>query len=221
MNRKNTILIAVLINAGLLTLLLAVAVTTGESPQKTHSEFVQKELELPKFDDAPLYQEIPAIAAVVEPPKKEEEPAQIVHKLPELTCENQETKQIVEKPKALPTLKAPTSPKNDEIVVKKGDNLEKLARAHQTTVDEIIKLNRLPSSFLKIGQVLKIPASRTLAKAKVKEEVGPEYYTIKVGENPWAIALRHKMKLDELLRLNGLNEEKARKLRPGDRLRIR
>ena len=69
--------------------------------------------------------------------------------------------------------------------------------------------------------MLKIPASRTLAKAKTKvEEAGPEYYTIKVGENPWAIALRHNMKLDELLRLNGLNEEKARKLRPGDRLRI-
>jgi LysM repeat protein len=44
---------------------------------------------------------------------------------------------------------------------------------------------------------------------------------MKVGENPWAIAIRHHMKLDELLRLNGLNEEKARKLKPGDRLRIR
>lgn len=219
MNRKNTILIAVLINAGLLTLLLAVAVTTGVSPEK-RTEFVQKEVEMPKFDDTPLYQELAPIAMAPEvAPKKSEEPPPIIHKLPELTCENQEVK---ETPKPALAVKKTEHPQNAEIVVKKGDNLEKLARNHQTTVDEIIKLNRLPSSFLKIGQVLKIPASRTLSKTKVKkEEVGPEYYTIKVGENPWAIARRHKMKLDELLKLNGLNEDKARKLRPGDRLRIR
>lgn len=222
MNQKNTILIAVLINAGLLTLLLAVAVTTGENPQKPHSEFVQKELQQPKFDDSPLYQEIPPLAAIVETAEKVEEPLAIVHKLPDLTCQNQETAEIAEAPKTKLIPQAPKAQQNGKIVVKKGDNLEKLARAHQTTVDEIIKLNRLPSSFLKIGQVLKIPASRTLAKAKKKiDKVGPEYYTIKVGENPWAIALRYKMKLNDLLRLNGLNEEKARKLRPGDRLRIR
>jgi hypothetical protein len=29
------------------------------------------------------------------------------------------------------------------------------------------------------------------------------------------------MKVDELLKLNHLNEEKARKIKPGDRLRVR
>ena len=52
-------------------------------------------------------------------------------------------------------------------------------------------------------------------------EQGPEYYTMKVGDNPWAIAMKHHMKVEELLRLNGLNEERARKLKPGDRLRTR
>ncbi|HSX13751.1 MAG TPA: LysM domain-containing protein [Chlamydiales bacterium] len=50
---------------------------------------------------------------------------------------------------------------------------------------------------------------------------GPEYYIVKVGDNPWGIAMKHHMKLEELLKLNQLNEEKARKLKPGDRLRTR
>lgn len=116
----------------------------------------------------------------------------------------------------------PVSAPFREIKVKKGDNLEKLAKTYHTTVDQILKANHLPSSFLKVGQVLKIPTEKSLAKsADKKNETGPEYYTMKVGENPWAIAMKYHMKVEELLRLNGLNEEKARKLKAGDRLRIR
>jgi LysM repeat protein len=54
-----------------------------------------------------------------------------------------------------------------------------------------------------------------------KTASAPDYYTVKVGDNPWTIAMKHHMKVEELLRINSLNEEKARKLKPGDRLRIR
>jgi LysM repeat protein len=59
--------------------------------------------------------------------------------------------------------------------------------------------------------------------APVAKQPAPsqDYYTVKVGDNPWTIAMKHHMKLEELLRMNSLNEEKARKLKPGDRLRIR
>ncbi|MCC6128147.1 MAG: LysM peptidoglycan-binding domain-containing protein [Chlamydiae bacterium] len=57
--------------------------------------------------------------------------------------------------------------------------------------------------------------------AGAKEEDSVTYYTVKVGDNPWTIAMKHNMKVEELLRLNGLNEEKARKLKPGDRLRTK
>ncbi len=226
MNRKNTILIAVLINAGLLAVLLIAALTTQEELPAQNTIAREETLSLPKFDDAPMYQELPLLTMPEIPPVSEP----LVHKLPPLVAESApvlsapipiplpapQPAQIV---KAAP---APTAPLS-EISVKKGDSLEKIARNHHTTVDEIIKLNHLPSSFLKIGQVLKIPTERSLAKTQEKKpaELGPEYYTMKVGENPWAIAIRHHMKLDELLRLNGLNEEKARKLKPGDRLRIR
>lgn len=225
MNRKNTILIAVLINAGLLTVLLVAALTTQEITAPQAPEIAQNELTLPKFDDSLLYQELPEVKPLEIETKEEPKEAPVVHALPKLV-EKQESEKVVAAPvvKVPKIIEKPTSTgMTNEIVVKKGDNLERLARKHHTSVDEIIKLNRLPSSFLKIGQVLKIPASRSLAKAEKRapDHQGPEYYTIKVGENPWAIALRYHMKLDELLRLNGLNEEKARKLRPGDRLRIR
>lgn len=227
MNRKNTILIAVTINAGLLAVLLVAALTTQEELPVQNVIAREEPLTLPKFDDTPLYQELPVLA-MAEPPKSPEiiplsEP--MVHKLPPLVPEHAPVVQSlppVVKAESPTSLSAPTIAIS-EVVVKKGDNLEKIAKSHHTTVDEIIKLNHLPSSFLKVGQVLKIPTERTLAKAPEKKpaELGPEYYTIKVGENPWAIAIRHHMKLDELLKLNGLNEEKARKLKPGDRLRIR
>lgn len=47
-----------------------------------------------------------------------------------------------------------------------------------------------------------------------------KYYTVKSGDNPWSIAVKNKIKLDQLLKLNDLNEEKARRLKPGDKLRI-
>ncbi|MBU6383260.1 MAG: LysM peptidoglycan-binding domain-containing protein [Verrucomicrobia bacterium] len=220
MNRKKPILIAVMINAALLAVLLVAAITMqDEGPQK--NEIAQEEpihLQLPKFE-TPVYQEIASLT-LPEAPKPPEEPA-VVHSLPSLEAPLASVAPppvpVVAAPPVLPPM--PTH----EVVVKKGDSLEKIARANRVSVDEIIKLNHLPSSFLKIGQVLKLPTEKALPKVSESKalESNPEYYTIKVGENPWAIAQRHHMKLDELLKLNGLNEEKARKLKAGDRLRIR
>jgi peptidoglycan DL-endopeptidase LytF len=114
-----------------------------------------------------------------------------------------------------------------EVSVKKGDTLDKIAKANNTTADEIIKLNQLPGTFLKVGQILKIPEPKAVVANEPKlnlekaSNVGPEYYVVKVGDNPWGIAMKHHIKLEELLKLNQLNEEKARKLKPGDRLRTR
>ncbi len=215
MNRKNTILIAVLINAGLLAVLLIAALTTQEEKQSSlaNNTAVTEEPFLP-FDEKPAFGELP-LAIAPEPLKSPDiplaisEPEPIVHKLPPLIAE------------PAPSSTPPVAPPMREIIVKKGDTLEKIAKVNGTTVDEIVAANYLKNSFLKIGQVLKIPAVKSLPKALEKVELSPEYYTMKVGDNPWAIAMKHHMKVEELLRLNGLNEERARKLKPGDRLRIR
>lgn len=240
MNRKNTILIAILINAGLLCVLLIAALATQEE-EALPSGYLG-ETEKPLFGDAadlalrqpaplPLQpKEIPlALPEIVQSPEVQLAPQpaivqpQLVHQIPQMTPEP-----IAAPPIAAPIAVAP-APSFQEVTVKKGDSLEKIAKAHKTTVDDIIKFNQLPSSFLRVGQVLKIPAEKTLASAPKpkpapapeKKESGQEYYIVKVGDNPWTIAMKHHMKVEELLKLNGLNEERARKLKPGDRLRTR
>lgn len=250
MEQKKTILIAVIINAAVLVVLFVLALTTDEEysqeamvrgpivettiPNENISEMsftkslpveTQKLLQTPlkPIVDETVSKEITSNQAplVSTSPKVE-----ISHKLPPVVGQN-----LVSQPKPVALTSAPIADtKNSqqpEVVVKKGDSLDKIAKAHKTTVEEIVKLNQLPGSFLKIGQVLKIPNSNTPTVAKAKPSVektpatGPEYYVVKVGDNPWSIANKNHMKVDELLKLNQLNEDKARKLKPGDRLRIR
>ncbi|MCI0381807.1 MAG: LysM peptidoglycan-binding domain-containing protein [Chlamydiae bacterium] len=114
-----------------------------------------------------------------------------------------------------------------EVQVKKGDALAKIAKVHRTTVEEIMKVNHLKSTNLKIGQILKIPGkegsirSESGQKNQQTIETESEYYVIKNGDNPWTIAVKNRMKVEELLKLNHLNEETARRLKPGDKIRIR
>ena len=108
------------------------------------------------------------------------------------------------------------------VVVKKGDFLERIARANHTTVSALMQLNDLSSTQLQIGQVLRAPQTQKPEKdLQVKTPNPEDFYVVKEGDSPWAIALSNGIRLDELLKLNGLDEQKARKLRPGDRLRIR
>lgn len=250
MNRKNTILIAVLINAGLLSVLLIAALTSQEEVVPSSALMGDATAHYTKIEENPLFGDSLDLAM-----RKSSEPAPIAIPIPELNkpmdakdpslamAPLPETKEdpIVHKlPSLIPDPVAiaapvPASPSSQhlassftEVTVKKGDNMEKIAKNHHTTVDEILKLNQLPSTFLKVGQVLKIPSDRAVASVKAKPAAAEpkaaassEYYTVKVGDNPWTIAMKHHMKIEELLRLNGLNEEKARKLKPGDRLRTR
>lgn len=117
---------------------------------------------------------------------------------------------------------------NKIVTVKKGDTLEKIARVNKVKVSELTKANKLQNSFLKIGQQLVIPkkaekniASNTESKAEYIGKDQPEYYTLKVGDNPYTVAVKHNLKLSDFLKINNLDEKKARKLKPGDKLRIR
>lgn len=230
MDRKKTILIAIAINAGLL-IVLCIAAMTAEEDTISERELVQqftekRDLPLPLFH-APIEAPLATTAPVATPaipielpavslPLRTEEP--IAHVLPPVAKEPLA-------PAPVASVRVNPAPEGVEIIVQKGDSLEKLARLHHTTVDALIKHNHLPSTFLKVGQRLKVPSEKNLPmKERTVSQPASgsvEYYTMKVGDNPWSVAMRHHLKVDELLKLNGLNEEKARKLRPGDRLRIR
>lgn len=108
------------------------------------------------------------------------------------------------------------------VVVKKGDFLERIAKANHTTVAKLMQINDLSSTQLKIGQVIKVPvAEKVSTNPQVTVSNPDDYYIVKEGDSPWGIALRNGIRLQDLLQLNDLDEQKARKLRPGDRLRIR
>lgn len=111
-----------------------------------------------------------------------------------------------------------------DITVVKNDTLEALSRKHNSSVDKIIAYNHLKSPLLKIGQKLEIPQNITVIKDKIepKKEVDiTEFYTVKVGDNPWTIAMKHHMKVSALLKLNNLDDRSSRKIKPGDKLRVR
>jgi peptidoglycan endopeptidase LytF len=216
MDRKKTIVAAVMINAGILTVLFIAAMSMREEQE---DPVVQKALGSSRSDPTPLFKEVVEIPPVM---IAQAPPETVPFSLPPMDLAEEKAPEILAPPVAI----LPPAPPIDEIAVEKGDNLEKIAKKYQTSVDEIIKLNQLPNSFLKVGQRLKMPPQKSQMAPKIKSPPAPagdtaEYYTMKVGDNPWSIAMKHHLKVDELLKMNGLNEKTARKLKPGDRLRIK
>ncbi|MBM3183866.1 MAG: LysM peptidoglycan-binding domain-containing protein [Chlamydiae bacterium] len=215
MDRKKTIMITVMINAGLLAVLFIAAVTMRE--KENERDLVPQKQVGVEEQKKPLYGEVLEITPSAETQEKFAAPIEPspTFVLPPVAAESS--------PIVLPEIKA-LSTSLTEVVVQKGDTLEKIARKHHLPVDDILKANGLSSSFLKEGQRLKIPEAKVdLSKTKTRPLPvdQAEYYTMKVGDNPWSIAMKYHMKVDELLRLNGLNEKTARKLKPGDRLRVK
>lgn len=211
MDRKKIILLAVAINASLLILLFLVALYREEEVPAGGELAHQFSKESPAllFEGSPLTEELPK-PLPFEPPASSE----IVHQLPPLQQESP--------PALVQAQPLAPAPPILEVVVKKGDTLDKIAKAHQVALDEILRLNQLSSTFLRVGQVLKLPASKqTTERPAPQAAAQSEYYIVKVGDTPWTIAMKYRMKPEELLRLNHLNQEKAKKLKPGDRLRVR
>ena len=118
-----------------------------------------------------------------------------------------------------------------EIVVKRGDVLERIAKANGTTVSAIKKANNLQTERLSVGQVLRVPVGskknqnqdspvNTVKKEATAQSVS-EYYTIKSGDNPWKVAKQFQVNFEDLLLLNNLDEETARNMKVGDRIRVK
>lgn len=266
MSRRDTIIVAVLINAGLLIVLFASALKSNSlrdefvahpTPmvQETPDHVFKKETAPVTGDEVDLAlnqfaQNSIASTQSVQPSSST--PSEIAIAMPSSSSpslnfaddlkaitipETSVTSQAVAS--TAQTLLAPIIPPNKpvsefiEVKVKKGDVLEKIARHYHTTVAEIMKANKLTSSNLRIGQVLKIPnksikkaepstivySPQTSATTNVTSE-GTKYYTVKKGDNPWTIAVKNHLKVEDLLKLNNMSEEQARRLKPGDQLRI-
>lgn len=235
MSRRDTILIAVIINAGLLAILLATAIIY--EPDKTlnqtevHPLLVEAkpvvEPRLPIAMSDSSGDEVDRVLNSYHYQAAESSRDVFINEplLSAQSSDAEESSQLVVVP-------PPNNASFIEVTVKKGDVLEKIARANGTTVAAIKKANHLQSERLQIGQVLKIPLKKepSIAAAsspspspstKKKEEVEGQYYIVKTGDNPWKIAKQFNLKFDDIVRLNHLDEERARNLKAGDKIRIK
>lgn len=251
MSRRDTIIIAVLVNAGLLAILFMMAINTNDD-KVTEQADINKTLTQAQI---PLVQEpIPVKAVALNQEAGADEVDNVLRDMSSGSnmqsdmvddiidpnssfSQPQQTVQPIPGDEAKPV--KDSSDKYVEITVKRGDALEKIARANGTTVDAIKKANNITSERLNIGQVLRIPvssaakknndtpkpAATTAAKAQDNKPVAqgdaPQYYTIKSGDNPWKIAKQFKVKYEDILKLNDLDEEKARNLKIGDKIRVK
>lgn len=212
MNRRDIIIVAVLINAGLLVTLFVSSLKKEQSRDLAYQP----------------YQASPVDTAALSQPKGKDQVDQVISQYTAQAKVEEKKEEILPPPVLTPTPKVeekkevPVTSPLRVVTVEKGDVLEKIARSHGVSVDEIMKLNNLNNSRLQIGQELKLPQRKIAAKEAPppKKEEG-KYYVVKGGDNPWIIAQKNGMQVDELLRLNNLDEEKAKRLRPGDRLKIK
>lgn len=261
MTRKDTILIAVVINAGLLAVLFTTAVIYDTDRSHDQMEFVAPLADNKassndsastlianastgdEVDNVLKYYSAPAAQPIVVQSQSETyipESITLIQSNPGEDEEDESTNMI-----------SPTSQERFiEVTVKRGDVLEKIARANKSSVEAIKRANQLESERLSIGQVLKIPVKQNtstyashaavtlqlepikteIKKSEIKTEAKneskpvaaePVYYIVKSGDNPWKIAKQFNLKYDEILRLNNLDEEKARNLKIGDRIRVK
>lgn len=218
MSRKDIIIVAVLINAGLLVTLFISALKSEKGTAVATTQAPKEEVVVAK----------PATAI---PSKGGDQVDQVLSQYSAKATPKEEKKEVTLPPPALvPTkkeevkspFKAPLEKKDRIVTVEKGDVLEKIARTHGVSVDEIMKLNSLSNTRLQIGQELKLPAKKVATQQTKKAPVDSDkYYVVKNGDNPWTIAQENNMQVEELLRLNNMDEAKAKRLRPGDRLKIK
>lgn len=220
MNRRDIIVVAVLINAGLLVVLFFSSLKTDKKSPVSLSSVVHEQVEAPKVipkSALSSYQGGDQIDQMIHqyatkpatPELKKEVPTQTA--LPSLPP--------IEKKLSPPILPPKNKDTIQNITVEKGDVLEKIAKFYNVTVEEIMNLNHLSNTRLQIGQVLRIPV-KEVQKKEIKVEDG-KHYIVKGGDTPWTIAQKSGMQVEELLRLNDMDEEKAKRLRPGDRLKIK
>ncbi|MEF9496955.1 LysM peptidoglycan-binding domain-containing protein [Chlamydia sp. 04-14] len=242
MNRRDTIIIATLVNA----VLVLVLFTTAKHADKKNTDVLLPPLPAKLVEVVPASMEkVQEKVEKVEKPTVETVPQRVSKE--ELAVQFAENKPVVVKasptpsvPQTTPSVAIPNpiapepkaqivkeAPKKEAyatVIVKKGDFLERIAKANHTTVAVLMQINDLSSTQLKIGQVLKVPVSdkqEETKKPQVKVSSAEDFYTVQEGDSPWTIALRNHIRLEDLLRMNDLDEHKARKLRPGDQLRIR
>lgn len=243
MSRRDTIIIAVLLNVAILSLLFIMAVNRNEDVISEQSEIaheIASSKDRPADREETSYHFVTAAGSDLPSDEVDDILSDFVA-IPSIHQDLSEDEVILFSEESSlnqssPSGKFVSAGKFVEIKVKKGDALERIARANGTSVEAIKSANGLKHERLTIGQVLKIPVDSlahsdankvseakavTTAKTPLNNDSSEaKYYTVKSGDNPWKIAKQAHMRVDDLIKLNNLDEEKARNLKIGDKIRI-
>ncbi len=209
MSRKDTIIVALLINAGLLALLFMLAINTDDHdlmPSVATSQ-VEKSHVAGSFE-SPSAKPTTIVSIAEEVKVLQPEVDEVKTFLKELNTENIEKAAVAENlklAKVSPANETLATSKNEptplkmtqdqikkaeneqdfvEVTVKRGDALEKIARNNGTTTEAIISANGLQSTKLSVGQTLRIPIAKSnVAKSSVaKAAVKGESATLKTTD---------------------------------------
>jgi membrane-bound lytic murein transglycosylase D len=116
----------------------------------------------------------------------------------------------------------------DRYVIKSGDTLGAIARAHNTQVPILQQVNNLSDARIIAGQTLLIPRAyrdgdplplpNTLLAAANSQPVPSTAYQVRSGDSLWEIANRYKLSISELATWNNIDPSAV--LRPGQSLRM-
>ncbi len=97
--------------------------------------------------------------------------------------------------------------------VRRGDTLSGLARRYKSSIRGIRQANGLSSKhFIRIGQVLKIPPTRTRQRSK------PLLHAVRPGETLAGISRRYGVSVGSLQKTNGIDD--PQRLQVGARLKV-
>ena len=227
MSRRDTIVVAVLLNIGLLAILFLMAMTP-EDPTVLNEQYQVATAPPIKVEET---RTLPLPTPVVLASGNDVDEVDTVLKDFAATLEVQgvgaqtasKEQVAAAPPKQLSAVVAEELPKYVDVTVKSGDILGRIAQANGTTVGAIKQANNLTSDRLKVGQLLRIPVGVKKQKNanQTSSDIVGSSYVIQTGDNPWKIAKKFNVSVSELLRLNDLDEARARNLRPGDRIRVR
>ncbi|MCH9621614.1 MAG: hypothetical protein S4CHLAM20_10390 [Chlamydiia bacterium] len=221
MNRKEIIIFSVFVNMALLTALFISALRPTLKGEMSHSSEEVVILDKSKNHTLTESKEIDQVDQILKDYIAKAESPIIEQKQQVSTSQNP---QMEEKPKEI---KKPEKSPLIEVIVRSGDVLEKIARRHRTTVEEIMTINKMKDTRLRIGQTVYL-RENTRKKTKISQtnkspnkNTQQKYYVVKKGDSAWTVAIKNHIKVADLLKLNDLNESRAKRIKPGDRLRIR
>jgi murein DD-endopeptidase MepM/ murein hydrolase activator NlpD len=114
----------------------------------------------------------------------------------------------------LPGTQPTVVPASTTWTVAPGDTLSDVALQTGVPVERLMSLNGLTGTTIRVGDVLTVRP----ADGDSNDVRQPLVVEVRVGDSLWDIAMAHDVALEELLRVNGLEQSSI--IRPGDALQI-